>query len=162
MRKLFLLMTVLTLVAAAGAQAVDAALVVYRVTDAPGPLEPSDVDNCPAGGGVATMRSPAGRPIGTSRLCLQNVEFICEPFCVQRETGTLTNTLARGQIFVDVSFTYVFNESFTRAIHFATGTVTGGTGAFVGSSGSLWGGGLIRFDPDFTPYPNLVYAIRVR
>ena len=108
------------------------------------------------------MRSPGGREIGMSRRCLQSVEFTCERRCIQRETGTLTNTLARGQIFVEVSFAYVFNESFSRAIHSATGTVTGGTGAYSGSSGWLRGGGPISFDPDFTAHPNLLYAIRVR
>jgi hypothetical protein len=160
MRKLVLVLFLAALAMAAGAQAAQSAVIVYRVTDAPEFFEPTD--ECPAGGGVATMRSPGGRVIGTSRLCLENVEFTCERVCVQRETGTLTNTLAQGQIFVDVSFTYVFNESFSRAIHSATGTVTGGAGAYSGSSGWLSGGGVISFDPDFTAHPNLVYVIRVR
>ena len=160
MRKLVLVLLVATLTAAAGAQAADRALIVYRVTEAPEPL--GRTDECPEGGGVATMRSPSGREIGKSRLCLQNVEFTCERVCVQRETGRLTNTLARGQIFLDVRFNYIFNESFSRAVHFATGTVTGGTEAYEGSSGSLRGGGPIRFDPDFTAHPNLVYVTRVR
>lgn len=160
MRKLMLVLLVATLTAAAGAQAADAGLIVYRVTEAPEPFERTD--ECPEGGGVATMRSPGGRGIGTSRLCLQNVEFTCERVCVQRETGTLTNTLARGQIVIDVRFKYVFNESFSRALHFATGTVTGGTGAYEEASGWLRGGGPIRFDPDFTAHPNLVYVNRVR
>ena len=160
MRKLLLVLLVSVLTAAAGAQAADSALVVYRVTEAPEFFEPTD--ECPAGGGVATMRSPAGQKIGTSRLCLRSVEFTCERVCIQRETGTLTNTLARGQIFVDVSFKYVFNETFSRAIHSATGTVTGGTGVYKAASGWLRGGGPIRFDPDFTAHPNLIYVIGVR
>jgi hypothetical protein len=160
MRKLVLVLFVAALAATAGAHAAESALIVYRVTEAPEFFEPTD--ECPAGGGVATMRSPGGRVIGTSRLCLRNVEFTCERVCVQREIGTLANTLARGQIFVDVSFTYVFNESFSRATHFAKGTVTGGTRAYDEASGWLKGGGPIRFDPDFTARPNLVYVIRVR
>lgn len=157
MRKLLIVLLLAAMTAATAAQAADTALIVYRVTEAPEFVGPTD--ECPAGGGVATMRSPGGREIGTSRLCLQNVEFTCQRICVQRETGTLTNTLARGQIFVDVSFRYVFNKSFSRAIHFATGTVTGGTGAYEEASGWLRGGGPIRFDPDVDP--NLIYVIRV-
>lgn len=160
MRKLLLVLLVSVLSAATGAQAADSTPIVYRVTDPPVFLEPTD--ECPAGGGVATMRSSSGAALGTSRLCLHNVEFHCERVCVQQETGTLTNTLARGQIFVDVSFTYVFNASFSRAIHFASGTVTGGTGGYEGSSGWLRGGGPITFDPDFSAHPNLVYVVHVR
>jgi hypothetical protein len=160
MRKLLLVLMVSALSAAAGAQAADTAQIAYRVTEAPAFFEPTG--ECPEGGGVATMRAPGGREIGTSRLCLQSVEFTCERVCTLRETGTLTNTLARGEIVVDVSFTYVFNESFSRALHSATGTVAGGTGAYEGASGRLSGGGPVRFDADFTAHPNLVYVIRVR
>lgn len=160
MRKLLLILFIAALGAAAGAQAAERALIVYRVTEAPEFFDPTD--ECPAGGGVAVMRSPGGRDIGRSRLCLQSVEFTCGRVCVQRETGTLTNTFSRGQIVIDVSFKYVFNESFTRAIHSAAGTVTGGTGAYAASSGWLLGGGPIDFDPDFSAHPNLVYVIGVR
>ena len=160
MRKLVLVLFLAALVAAASAQAAESAFIVYRVTEAPEFFEPTE--ECPAGGGVATMRSPHGQVVGTSRLCLQNVEFTCAPSCVQRETGTLTNTLAGGQIIVDVSFAYIFDATFSRVVHSATGTVTGGTGVYSGSSGSLGGGGVITFDSDFTAHPNLVYVIRVR
>jgi hypothetical protein len=146
--------------AAAGARAADSALIVYRITEEPVPF--GETDECPMGGGIATMRSPGGREIGTSRLCVQSEEFACEPVCVLRRVGTLTNTFAGGQILVDVSFRDTFNETFSRAIHSANGTVTGGTGVYSGSSGWLMGGGLIGLDPDFTAHPNLVYAIRVR
>jgi hypothetical protein len=157
MRRLLSVLFLLTLTAAAAAHAADSTLIVYRVTEAPEFLEPSD--QCPAGAGLATMRSPGGRETGTSRLCLQNVEFTCERVCMQRESGTLTNTFAGGQIFIDVTFEYVFNESFSRALHSATGTVTGGTGAYDAASGRLGGGGPISLQPDFDP--NLLYLIRV-
>ncbi len=111
---------------------------------------------------LATIRSLRGREIGTSRLCLQTADFTCQRVCVQRETGTLTNTLPRGEITIDVFFKYVFNESFSRAIQSAAGRVTGGTGAYESSSGRLRGGGPIEFDADGTPHPNLVYVIRIR
>ena len=116
MRNLVLVLFLAALAAAGGAHA-SSAPIVYRVTDAPEFFEPND--DCPAGGGVATMRSPGGRVIGTSRVCLQDVGSACDRVCVQQETGTLTNTFARGQIFLDVSFTYVFDTSFSRAIHSA-------------------------------------------
>jgi hypothetical protein len=160
MRTLFIILLLAALTAATGAHAAGAGPIVYRVTEAPVFFEPTD--ECPAGGGIATMRTPLGESIGTSRLCLVNVEFSCEPICVQQETGTLMNTFANGAVVVDVSFQYVFDKTFSRAAHSATGTITGGTGAYAGAAGTLRGSGTIGFDPDFTPHPNLLYVLRVR
>ena len=39
------------------------------------------------------------------------------------------------------------------------GSVVGGSGAYAGASGALFGGGPIRFDPDGTPHPALTEVL---
>jgi len=160
MRTVLLILMVSVLIATTAAQAADAGPIVYRVTEAPEFFDPTD--ECPEGGGVATMRTGAGLELGTSRLCLQAVDFTCEPVCVQRQFGALTNTFAGGQIFINVVFRDVFNKDFSHARHFARGSVAGGTGAYAGSTGYLQGRGSIELDPDFTPHPNLTYRVFLR
>ncbi len=40
-----------------------------------------------------------------------------------------------------------------------TGTVTRGTGHYLGAAGTVTGGGPITFDPDGVPHPDLTFTI---
>ena len=162
MRRSALLVAVAALAAlalSAGATAVAApGTLVVRIVDTPTFLEPTP--ECPAGRGEAQLWSPRGAIVGSVENCIHRSDFACsEAGCRLVENALQTFRLAGGTISVRAKLTYRFNADFSSAIHVIVGSVVGGSGVYAGASGTLFGGGPIRFDPDGTPHPALTEVL---
>jgi hypothetical protein len=127
--------------------------IVFRIVDTPVFLEPTA--ECPYGRGEAQLRSLRGAIVGRVENCVLASEFSCEGRCTLTERARQTFHLRDGTIDVSARLIYRFSDDFSFALHTISGSIVGGTGRYAGASGWLVGGGLIRFDPDFTPHPEL-------
>jgi hypothetical protein len=133
--------------------------IAYRITDAP------VFADGPAGvclfNGTVGIESVAGAPIGTTMLCVEDVDERFGPPYRFIEHGWLTVDLPDGRLRFDVTFTDTYNADETAAAHRARGRLTEGTGRYEGAVGTLRGSGPILFDVDGTPIPFLTYRVRL-
>ena len=143
------------LVAAAPAQSAVKGAVVVRVTSVEF-LEPTA--ECPVGRAVSPLLPILGSA-GTVVVCLETFAFDCDPGCRQVLTGTATWSLAGGQIFTRIRIEEFVADDFSSAQVRWTGTVTGGTGAYAGTTGRLVGAGTVQYPPDAMPVPNLLFVL---
>lgn len=123
-----------------------------RITDAPTFLGPTP--KCPAFRSHVALRSPSGQLRGTSLLCVQSVA----EGALSTEKGSLKLFLPGGTIELDVTLVDDFGN-FPEVTQTATGSVTHGTGNYLGATGSLTGGGTIVIDPDGNPHPDLALTV---
>jgi hypothetical protein len=147
-------------VAAIAAPAATAApeAIVVRIVDTPTFAEPTEA--CPHARGFAPLRSPGGAIIGRVENCILTDEFSCTPrSCSRVDTARETYFLRDGAIETRVLRVYRFNSDFSQALFSITGSIVRGTGRYAGASGVLVGGGVIRFDPDFTPHPSITEVL---
>ena len=109
------------------------------------------------------LLSPAREPLGSGTACLQGGDFACFPIpfpgCRQTTLSTFTFNLPAGTITAPMTLQEVFTSE-SSLVQVGRGNIAGGTGAFEGATGSVQGGGLIRFIAEGIE-ADLTYVVRV-
>lgn len=144
---------VLAFGAAAGpaANPVQQSPVVVRITDTPLFLASP---HCPILLIRVKLRAESGRVIGSSDFC-----FLTDSISGDTETlnEDVTFHLPGGTIEAYVTQVDVLLPS--AEVDSFTGTVTSASGRYLGASGTVAGGGLITFDANGVPHPDLTFTI---
>jgi len=150
----------LTLVsfAAAGAAAgvaanpVQESQIVVRITDPPRFLLSP---HCPKFLLREKLRAGSGQVIGNADFCARTEDVVGGAII---ETEDVTFHIPGGAIEADPTQVNVPTSPSSVLTTF-TGPVTGGTGHYLGASGTVTGIGAITFDADATPHPDLTLTI---
>jgi hypothetical protein len=156
MKTTFLLVAAV-LATAGAAQAgnlIQSSPVVVRIADPPTFLVPTP--QCPAERSHVQLLSPEGHQLGTSLLCVQAANFD-ESTATFTEIGTLTLYVPGGKLETAVTIIDDFT-GFPVLTQTLTGSVTGGSGTYLGATGSITGGGTILFGAD-GPQPDLTFTV---
>jgi len=156
MKTMFLLVAVI-LATAGAAQAgnpIQSSPVVVKIADPPTFLVPTP--HCPAERSHVQLLSPDGHQLGTSLLCVQTANFD-ESTATFTEIGTLTLYVPGGKLETAVTIIDDFT-GFPVLTQTLTGSVTGGSGIYLGTTGSITGGGTILFGTD-GPLPDLTFTV---
>jgi hypothetical protein len=156
MKTMFLLVAVVLAIAGA-AQAgnpIQSSPVVVRIADPPTFLVPAP--QCPAERSHVQLLSRDGHQLGTSLLCVQTASFD-ESTATFTEIGTLTLYLPGGKLETAVTIIDDFT-GFPVLTQTLAGSVTGGSGIYLGATGSIAGGGTILFGTD-GPQPDLTFTV---
>jgi hypothetical protein len=130
--------------------------VIVRIATPPTFLGPTP--KCQALRSHAQLQSVDGGQLGTSLLCVQEANFD-ERTGIFTEVGSLTLYLPGGTIETAVTIADDFAE-FPTVVQTLAGVVTEGTGAYLGASGSIIGGGMIVLGAD-GPQPDLIFTIEI-
>ena len=108
------------------------------------------------------LLSPAGEPLGSGAACLQGGDFACFPIpfpgCRQTTLSTFSFNLPAGTITAPMTLQEVFTSE-SSLVQVGRGNIAGGTGAFEGATGSVQGGGPIRFIAEGIE-ADLTYVVR--
>jgi hypothetical protein len=109
------------------------------------------------------LLSAAGERLGSGTACLKGGDFACFPIpfagCRQTTLSTFTFNLPGGSITAPMTLKEVFTSE-SSLVQVGRGNIVGGTGAFVGATGRVRGGGPIRFTAEGIE-ANLAYVVRV-
>ena len=143
--------------AGATSAAADGGAIVFRVTAVPEFLD--GTATCPLFRADGPVETPSGAPMGSFEFCFAT--FDADASGHVDATGTASFSLAGGTIAATLHLVELPTGN-GNVVQFDSGTVTGGTGAYTGASGVWHATGPIRFDPDGTPHPKLLYVISLR
>lgn len=109
------------------------------------------------------LLSSSGERIGSGTACLEGGDFSCFPTpfagCRQTTLSTFTFNLPGGSITAAMTLREIFTSE-SSLVQVGRGNVVGGTEAFEGATGSVQGGGPIRFMAEGIQ-ANLTYVVRV-
>lgn len=128
--------------------------VVVRIASPPTFLGPTP--QCPAFRSHVQVQTADASQLGTSLLCVQVANFDDETGTFT-EIGTLTLYLPGGTIDTAVTIVDDFT-GFPIVTSTLTGDVTGGSGIYLGASGSISGAGTVVVGPD-GPQPDLTLTV---
>jgi hypothetical protein len=101
------------------------------------------------------LRAESGQVIGNAEFCFRTE--VAEGGTIT-ETEDVTFHIPGGAIYADLTQVNVATSPSSFETTF-TGPVTGGTGHYLGASGTVTGSGSITFDADGTPHPDLTFTI---
>ncbi len=156
MKTMFLLVAVV-LAGAGAARAgnpIQSSPVLVRIADPPIFLVATP--QCPVERSHVQLLSRDGHQLGTSLLCVQTANFD-ESTATFTEIGTLTLYVPGGKLETAVTIIDDFT-GFPILTQTLTGSVTGGSGTYLGAAGSIIGGGTILFGAD-GPQPDLTFSV---
>ena len=155
--KTMLLLVGMALATAGAAEAgnpIQSSPVVVRIAGPPTFLGPTP--QCPAGRSHVQLLSVDGGQLGTSHLCVQTASFD-ESTATFTQIGALTLHVPGGKIETAVTIVDDFT-GFPALTQTLAGSVTSGSGHYLGATGSISGGGTILFGPD-GPQPDLTFTV---
>ena len=95
--------------------------------------------------------------VGSSMLCAESVTFD-DSTATLTEVGILTLHLPAGTIVTAAMLADGFG-GYPIVTQTIAGSVTAGTGMYLGASGTLAGGGTIVFDENGVPHPNSTLVV---
>jgi len=111
---------------------------------------------CPALRAHTKLVSEAGPVIGSSTFCVASATFD-EATATQTQTGTLTLHVPGGEIVTHAVI--VDDFSVYPIVQTISGMVEGGSGHYLGATGTLSGGGTIVFDQNGRPVPDSTLVV---
>src|SRR5262245_46741849 len=111
---------------------------------------------CPALRAHTRLASEAGAVIGSSLFCVASAPFD-EATATQTQTGTLTLHVPGGEIVTHAVI--VDDFSVYPIVQTISGMVEGGSGHYLGATGTLSGGGTIVFDQNGRPVPDSTLVV---
>jgi hypothetical protein len=112
---------------------------------------------CPQFRAHTRLLSESGAVVGSSMLCVESVTFD-DSTATLTEVGVLTLHLPAGTIVTTATLADGFG-GYPIVTQTISGSVTAGTGMYLGASGTLGGGGTIVFDDNGVPHPDSTLVV---